>query len=245
MSKLIYLILVVISINGYKDGHLKNKESLSCMSPQVSSTKNILALGNSITEESDYRYLLWKKLLDAGYKHNFIGNRVGGTNEYPVYKGYTFNNRHQGVSGITTVDASAQINSWMRELKDIPDLALIHLGTNDTEFIFEGHLTLNQVITSMRTIIRELRKKNPKIAIYLAQITPLNTEFPKQNMLVPKINSNWALLASELNSGDSPIVLVDCNAGFTVDDLEDVCHPNEQGSEKMADRFAHAILPKY
>lgn len=242
MSKLMCFFFVLMSINCFKDGNLKNKETLDCVPPQVTSVKNIMALGNSITEGSDYRYLLWKKFVDASYSHNFIGNRVGEIGEYPTYKGLTFNNRHQGVSGITTIEVAGKIKSWMQNLKEVPDMALIHLGTNDAEVIFEENSTLDELVSSMKTIIEELRMKNPNITIYLAKIIPLNTEFPKQNTLVPQINSNWASLATELNTTDSPIVMVDCNTDFTLSDLGDAWHPNEQGSEKMAQRFAEAIL---
>ncbi|WP_299551683.1 GDSL-type esterase/lipase family protein [Seonamhaeicola sp.] len=241
MSKLTYLFLVLIAINCAKDSRMKNEVSLNCM-PPISTAKNILVLGNSITEGSDYRYLLWKQLVDAGYKHHFVGNRLGAADDYPMYKGLRFSNRHQGVSGITTVEVAQQMDAWMKALKAVPDMALIHLGTNDAEVVFEGKATMEEVTSSMRAIIGALRRKNPKMTIYLAQIIPLNTEFPKQNKLVPQINANWAALATELQTDDSQIILVDCHNGFELGDLGDAWHPNEQGSAKMAQRFAKAIL---
>lgn len=202
----------------------------------------ILALGNSITEGSSYRYHLWKKLVDAEYDHTFIGLRSEEDHGYPDYKGLRFTDKHQGVSGITAIDvAEEEISAWLDQLFT-PDVVLVHLGTNDAEAIFEEDASVEQVINSMRSILEALRNKNANVVIYLAQIIPLNTEFPEQNELVPVLNARYAELANELNTSESPILLVDCHTGFSTADLEDAWHPNETGSEKMAQRFAEALL---
>ncbi|WP_420401930.1 GDSL-type esterase/lipase family protein [Flagellimonas sp.] len=240
MEKLVYILSLFMLLNCSTDKEVKPEE----LGPTTTMVK-ILPLGNSITEGEYYRYPLWKKLVDAEYQHVFIGNRGDEDHGLPGYKGQGFNNKHQAVSGISAIDiANNQIDAWMNDLAVAPDVVLVHLGTNDAEVIFEEAATLEDVEQSMRTIIQALRNKNSNVKILLAQIIPLNTEFPTQNNLVAQINGRWSNLASELNTSQSPIVLVDCNTGFSAVDLEDAWHPNVQGSEKMAQRFADAILQK-
>nr|WP_299382896.1 GDSL-type esterase/lipase family protein [Allomuricauda sp.] len=240
MEKLVYIWSMFFLLNCSTDKDANKEET----EPTVTAVK-ILSLGNSITEGEYYRYPLWKKLVDAEYQHVFVGNRGEADHGLPEYKGKRFNDKHQAVSGITAIEiANDQIDAWMNALAAAPDLVLVHLGTNDAELIFEEAATLEDVEQSMHTIIQALRNKHSKVKILLAQIIPLNTEFPSQNALVAQINERWSKLAGELNTSESPIVLVDCNTGFSAADLEDAWHPNVQGGEKMAQRFADAILQK-
>lgn len=223
-------------------GCIEETQSNSPGTSSSGSAVKILALGNSITEGSSYRYRLWKKLVDAEFDHTFIGLRSEEDHGYPDYKGLQFTDKHQGVSGITALDVAEEaINGWLDQLFT-PDVVLIHLGTNDAEVIFEEEATVEEVVNSIRSILQALRNKNAEVKIYLAQIIPLNTEFPVQNELVPVLNARYAELANELNTTNSPIVLVDCYTDFSSADLEDAWHPNETGSEKMARRFAEALL---
>ena len=225
------LLLVVLNVNC--------SEEPAIPEPEVKKeTIKILPLGDSITEGEFYRYPLFKKLIDANIDFDFIGLRKG-EDDFPPYKGKMWDVDHQGISGITAIDVAETIETKLNKITDTPELVLIHLGTNDAEAIGLNEASLDDVENSMRTIIKALQKRNSKVKIFLAQIIPLNTS---DKDLVPQINSKWKTLATELATKESPIFLVDCNTGFSVADLVDYWHPNEQGSEKMATRFAEAIL---
>lgn len=246
MKELISIFLITLVCLSCKNSEDSNKSTSEDSTSVVTNTSGqggmkILPLGNSITHLYTYRYRLWKKLLDAQYSHEFIGLETDGGPTYEDYLGQKFSNIHQSQSGITTTEVAEELSEWLSQL-DAPDMALIHLGTNDAEGIYLQESSLANVESAMRNIIEQLRTKNAQVKIFLALIIPLNTEFPTQNDQVPEINKIWAALAQELSTESSPIITVDCNTGFTLEDLVDPWHPNEQGSEKIAQAFSDAIL---
>jgi len=81
---------------------------------------------------------------------------------------------------------------------------------------------------------------NPNVKILLAQLIPaLGYESD-----ISTLNSEIATLASNKNTGSSPVILVDQNSGFSAStDTYDGLHPNGTGDSKMADRWYSALAP--
>jgi len=208
----------------------------------------ILPLGDSITcaskYKTSYRYPLWKQLIDIGKPIEFIGSQTqegNGGRVWATYKDQPFPAANEGHSGwradqvLNGVNATVKgLTTWITHYK--PDIALIHLGTND---MYQAQ-TPESTRDDIKQIILILRKKNPHIKVLLAKIIPL--PLPKGKN-IPHLNQLLAQLATQLNQSNSPVVSVDMYSGFNLDtDMQhDHIHPNVTGEEKMAQRWFNAL----
>ena len=199
----------------------------------------VMAIGDSITQApggyAGYRYLLFKRLEASGIAVDFVGSQtahyaLGGMTD-PA--NFDFDQNHEGHSGWRADEILAQIGSWAQTYR--PDIAMIHLGTND---IFQGQSNAGTT-TEIGQIIDALRSVNPNIRIALAQIIPSTITASQTTNL----NGRIAKLSAQKNTAMSPIRLVDQATGFSPTvDTYDGTHPNALGEAKMADRWLAALL---
>ncbi len=215
----------------------------------TSSKIKILPIGDSITSASQYkvsyRYPLWKHLIDAGKNVEYVGSQKAGKGNFgrvnwPLYKGLTFspvNEAHSGWRTDQVLNGLSNdikgIDSWLTGYR--PDIALIHLGTNDT---YQSQ-TPESTRDELELLILKLRKKNPTIKVLLASIIPMATGHS-----VLALNQQLASLAAKLNQPHSPVVNVDMYTGFSTstDLLHDKLHPSASGENKMAKRWFDALI---
>ncbi len=209
----------------------------------------ILPLGDSITCASkykvSYRYPLWKQLIDAGKQIKFIGSQTekgNGGREWEPYKSNLFPPANEGHSGWRAdqilhglENGEKGLNSWLVNYN--PDIALIHLGTND---LYQKQ-TPESTRDDIHNIIIKLRNKNPKIKIILAEIIPL-----REDTAVIRLNQLLVKLAKEINQPNSPVISVDMYSGFNLqtDMQKDKIHPNANGERKMAQHWFNALMSK-
>jgi hypothetical protein len=207
----------------------------------------ILPLGDSITCASkykqSYRYPLWQHLVDANKQVEFIGSQTQKGNNgrvWKTYKGKRFPAANEGHSGWRAdqilnglENGEPGMDKWIATYR--PDIALIHLGTNDVH----QHQTPESTRDDIEQIIIKLRARNPKIKVLLAKIIPMKT-----SPLVPRLNQLLAKLAIKLNKPYSPVVSVDMYSGFSIntDMQKDQIHPNANGEKKMAKRWFDALI---
>ena len=186
----------------------------------------ILALGDSITmvqANTSYRYPLWRRLIDHGVDVDFLGTLSDTKNltspERPAeYRGRTYDGDHEGHWGWTADEVLAKVDDWLDQY-DIPDIALIHLGTNDS---FRGQDNIDTFV-EIGDIIDRLKLRNPRILIVVAKI------FPGFWGDVRPLNEEIAKLAG------SGVFIADCYTGIDLQtDTDDYAHPNASGGEKMA-----------
>ncbi|NBC83409.1 MAG: T9SS type A sorting domain-containing protein [Bacteroidetes bacterium] len=207
----------------------------------------IVPIGNSITQGSgghdSYRENLATKLTDAGYNFDFVGSM--STNK--DCGGFSFDPNHEGHWGWRTDEilngpdteyncrGDSNLTYWLESYD--PDVALVHLGTND---ILQGQ-SHSSTINELKQVIDTLREDNPDIVVFLAQLIP---------SVNSGVNSSISTLNSMLQTGvvdvkntaQSPVILVDQNTGFsTSEDLHDQYHPDDSGEEKMAQKWFDAI----
>ena len=219
----------------------------------------ILPLGDSITAGRSptlrywdtYRYPLFKKLVDANISFEYVGTQADNK-PYPQnpYRGQSVDRKHEGYPG-RTVDYfvsgnSPRLTQYLSSYT--PDIALVHLGTNN---ILGGASrgqdpaqVASETVEKIRTVIALLRNDNPNIIILLAQITPISTGRVPDTTRVTRYNAQLATVARSLTTSASPIILVDQFSGYDAtqgQDVYDGLHPNESGSEKMAQRWFTAI----
>jgi lysophospholipase L1-like esterase len=188
---------------------------------------NIVLIGDSITQASStqlsYRYRLWKRLIDDGATFNFVGSlnvNLSGNPVWPAYAGRSFDRDHEGHWGWRTDQILGQLSGWLAGYT--PNIALIHLGTNDVVQSQSASSTIGE----LGQIIDRLRADNPRVKILLARILPTSGG-AAVNARINELNALITGLVSSKNTALSPIRLVDQNS----------VHPNATGEEKMAQKW--------
>ncbi len=208
----------------------------------------IVALGNSITQSNSshysYRYTLWKKLIDFEEPFDFVGSMTdnnGGNPDWPLYKGNAFDRDHEGhwgwrvdeILNEATWDAQGKLHEWLQTYT--PDIALIHLGSND---MFQGD-DIAETIGELDMVIDSLRGDNPAVRILLAQLIPTTRSEEPQ---IQALNEEIAALAAAKHTENAPVALVDQWTGYdAAGDNFDGVHPNASGEEKMATKWFDAM----
>jgi len=218
--------------DGYTD---LSKPSVPVVAESVARTWRVMPIGDSITAGSvlrdSYRRPLWHLLNDAGLDTDFVGSR---NTEVP---NPDFDTDHQGFSGWTADQflENGRMERWAQDY--LPDVVLIHLGTND---IFQGQ-SVSSTIDEIGQIIDSVRGTNPRVIVLVAQIIP--TSDPSRPSLQP-FNEAIPDLVSSKDSADSPVRLVDQYTGFDATvDTNDGIHPNVSGENKMAQKWFDALQP--
>ena len=217
----------------------------------------ILPLGNSITHaevnRASYRYPLWKKLIDADIKFDFVGSMDSqlatyskGTPPQPDYKGRKFDKDHEGHFAWEVNDivngrhpnngtGSGSLSQWMLDYDF--DIALVHLGTNDAFY----RQSNPQVAAELKAVINTLREDNPNAIILLAKVIPTSRS-KADKQAVEKLNEAIPSVASQMNNSASPVILVDQFTDFNANaETYDGIHPNALGEERIAQRWYDAI----
>lgn len=216
----------------------------------------ILCLGDSITQSSvescGYRYSLWKKLIDHHMEFDLIGSMNKRVTEEPgsdcpPYKGQTFDPDHEGhwawraddilsgpMPGLPSESGKGFLAEWLKGYT--PDIVLLHLGHNDA-----GHSEPpEQMAGELKQIIRMLQADNAQVSILLAKVIPSGN--PVWNAKLNVLNAEMEGIAADTRTSSSAVVVIDFSTGFNpLEDTIDGTHPNETGSEKMAEIWFDGI----
>ena len=155
-------------------------------------THRLLPLGNSITEAQSgrcsYRCWLWKTITDSGYSVDFVGSRTGVFTSHPGNSTESsclyadFDENHEGhwgweiddvLYGARETDGNYKsygygdsLSVWARV--HMPDIVLLHLGTND---LARGH-SMTSTVNELGFVIDTLCAANPDVDILLAKLIP-------------------------------------------------------------------------
>ncbi|XQQ05832.1 MAG: GDSL-type esterase/lipase family protein [Leptolyngbya sp. IPPAS B-1204] len=207
------------------DGAFQTADEMTVTVAPSRPTARIMPIGDSITQadrnRSSYRRPLWQLLQAGEYDVNFVGSlqqNFDGANPTP-----DFDLDHEGHWGWRADEILANLNGWASIHQ--PDVALIHLGTND---ILQGNSNASTII-ELEQIIGVLRANNPNVAILLAQVIP----YQWSDTGLTDLNQRIAALAARQNTIESPIILVNHAAGFdAATDTYDGVHPNATGEQK-------------
>ena len=192
----------------------------------------ITAIGDSITQASNgqnsYRRDLWNLLVGAGYNVDFVGseNKTNGNRNFPDPN---FDPDHEGHWGWRTDEiingrgGEGKLSDWLTGYT--PDIALIHLGSNDA---FQGNTTAS-TINELKQTIDILRQDNPNVVIFIAQLIPTTNN--TWNQRVQDLNAQIPGIITDKDLPNSPVILVDQNTGFNAStDTYDGIHPNAEGA---------------
>jgi len=209
----------------------------------------IMPLGDSLTSGhnhyASYRYDLWFDLIDAGFDVDFVGDLNETYHSvlsfrYPEYL-TTFDRDHSGYWGYQTHEliSIARIGSAAHQ----PDIVLLLAGVND--IWYQGEDGVANARSGLRNIIEGIRSVVPGVTILLGQNTPYrdqNAEF------IGSLNAAIASVASDLDTTESPVILVDHATGFDIGSMTqgDYTHHNLAGEAWVAENWFEvlaSILP--
>ena len=226
--------------------------------------KRVILIGDSITEGSNapaqdsFRRPLWNAIVsDASHPLvDFVGTRSGvrtggGTCGSPPSTGNglpavpDFDQDHEAYWGWCVNDVSLVLPSTLAALAGQtgavhvdnrrPDVAVVHLGTND---ILQQMQDPALIDDELAIVVGQLRAANPAIRVVVAQVIPVSRGNATETNQIPVLNSQIASLVASLNTPASPVTLVDQFTGFSaLTDLYDGVHPNVSGEQKMAAKW--------
>ena len=222
-----------------------------CIGPLIihaDASVRIMPLGDSVTRggsQADspypsYRYYLYESLTDAGYSVDFVGSTSD-----PRFTRFTFDQQHEGHGGYTTVkmlgtSSSSPLTSWLASAP-VPDIVLMHVGTNDVI----QQVPMATRLANVEAIVGLLRQKNPKVRVLMAQIIPTGDSFRNSNSGLITYNQALPALAARLSTPASPVTVVDQYSGYhgVNDNQYDGIHPRTSGEQKMAAKWYAALVP--
>jgi lysophospholipase L1-like esterase len=161
-------------------------------------------------------------LKSLGRDVDFIGTQTKGLDGLQWPAG--FDPDHEGYYGQTTEQVRARLVVNLPKLPP-PDIALIHLGTNDSRGTAEA----------MREIVVMLRQRNPRVAVLIAD--PAKGGW-----------RGWWLarslrgLAEDMTTGQSAVTFVAAPEGWDSADTFDGAHPNERGQVRQAAQWLGMLV---
>ncbi|CAI6339953.1 unnamed protein product [Periconia digitata] len=197
----------------------------------------VMLLGDSITEITCWRPLVWNQLTSAGLANSvdFVGSMssIGGSCQKPS----GFDQGHEGHSGWQAYDiARNNIAGWVQNTK--PDVVQFMLGTNDVNI---GKRNQQSILDSYTALVKAMRAANPNVKVIIDKMIPTSWS----DATIEAVNSaipNWA---SQQSTAQSPIVVADCSraAGYTNAMLAgDGVHPNSAGDQFIAQQVGPKII---
>ncbi|KAK3682858.1 SGNH hydrolase-type esterase domain-containing protein [Podospora appendiculata] len=202
---------------------------------QTAQKLRIMPLGDSITEITCWRALVWDQLAEAKLADQvqYVGSQKSNPqNCKPATANW--DQHHEGHSGWLAVDiANNYLTGWLQ--KTPADIVMFMLGTND---VTRGKSTAD-IIAAYTKMVNIMRAANPKTKIIVDLVIPLSVG---SGSAITALNAAIPAWAKGLNSTDSPIVLADCNTGFKTSDLRDGVHPNASGDKIIASRVGPLLL---
>lgn len=193
----------------------------------------IMPVGDSLTEGGSkfphYRNSLLKKLRDAGAKVEYVGTRRSGSPMGPL--------AHEGYGGKNSRFLAQTVPGSFA--KHPADIVLLHACHNH----FADINPIPGIVADHESMIAAFRKVNPNVMVLVAK--PITSaKLPKYSYL-PPLGEALAQMAKRLHTEKQPVIIVDQATGFDPqkDTIADLVHPNEQGAEKMAQRWFEALKP--
>jgi lysophospholipase L1-like esterase len=197
----------------------------------------MMVMGSSNEISTCWRAFLWQKLRAAGVTNfDFVGGQTDGPD--CGVPGYDRNNESRNGTIVSQITA-AQYASRFKA--NPPDIVLVHFGGAD---ILRG-IAPATVMPGYTLMVMQGRAVNPRIRFLVAEHTPMTpASCAKCPTTVPELNAAIVQWAKEISTAESPVSSVDLFTGLdAATDTSDRVHLNNAGSQKVADKWAAALLP--
>ncbi|MEM9354663.1 MAG: GDSL-type esterase/lipase family protein [Pseudomonadota bacterium] len=235
---------IIGSVEVYAEDQKTKRPSPSSSNPPI----RVLPFGDSITQggrrdrpEFTYRYPLYYLARDAGIGIDYIGSHRRGLHAdavWPDKNDVPFDLDHEGHYGWTASQLSRKLPEWLPRYAGPPDIALVHVGSND----YEADSYDEAVLKPLKDIVSQLRKVNPNVIVLVGHVFESGWR------------AWWMRLRVEatvrsVTTKASPVETVDHHHGWIErpdvpgSHTFDYAHPNLKGQLKMAHKWFDAMLP--
>jgi len=230
-----------------KEGYQAWEKSISPViekfmkAPPLSPVK-IMLIGGSATEGCasgvSYRRHLDGMLRRKGHLIDFVGSRKKHNNDTSEPDSYQFDPDHEGHWGKDSAWIADNMSLLLK--RNVPDVAVIHLGTEDiiasdaaAEPLTDG------IVRNIERVITALRSKNAKVKVVISEVIPVRDREETSVLL----NSKISRLARATTSTLSPVVFAEANQRFDLhqDIGKDDSFPSAEGARKIAAMQVEAI----
>ncbi|KAK4232733.1 NAD(P)H-quinone oxidoreductase subunit N [Achaetomium macrosporum] len=207
------------------------------LAPTYAQKVKVMLLGDSITELTCWRPLVWNQIISAGLASNidFVGTMSDLQAQCSRPSGFDPN--HEGHSGWQAYDiARNNIVGWVQNTK--PDVVQFMLGTNDVNI---GKRNAQSILDSYTTMLNAMRAANPRVKVIIDKLIPTSWS----DATIEAVNSAIPGWVQTHTTPQSPIVIADCSraAGFTNAMLQtDGVHPNAQGDQFIAKQIGPKLI---
>jgi hypothetical protein len=221
-----------------------------------------MAVGDSITGSTCWRAMLWSALNQKHASHfDLVGTLQSDAGCSP--SNYDKDNQGYGSSLVTEAAANITGNRTCQPkcpsldgdfapafMSQKPDVVLLHYATND---IWNGKSSTD-IINAYGKLVDAMRAANPNVKVLAAKIIPMHVTNTTCSgcscdaciSAIPALNTAIESWAQTKGTTASPITVVDQYTGFNADsDTRDGVHPNDSGSQKMANKWAAALEPLF
>ncbi len=277
MKKTIFILLLLISLSTFLFSQQSTEIKVMCLGDSITDSANldyIYAYRYYLWKKF---LTMGLNVKFVGTRSGIAGLEPPATDPdeglYPGWK-QSGNCCHEGRGGWTTFDVlygndyyhdlsadalpgpdrmnDNRLENWLAELNrsgSIPDVVMIHLGTNDVQII---SIDLSLTFTNLLLIIQKIKQYNPMVKIIISKIIPMKQRIiADQSLLFPAelypmfdFRTNYLNnFIANLNNHAENILIIDNNSGIDVyADSTDGLHPNMRGAEKMAHKFYLSIL---
>ena len=206
----------------------------------------IMPLGDSITGEMCPPQLLSQQLIENDHTDFvFVGSNLNNQSCYGAPNVQT-----EGHGGYLVTDLvgngihAAELPEWCAA--DKADIVVMQFGTND---VWNSKSTAS-ILAAYSVVLADLRAVNPKVILFIAQITPLNPAgCTNCEAGVVALNAQIPAWASSESTAASPVYVVDVFSAFdpttyvpNSTDTVDGVHPDPAGSKLDADKWYNALV---
>jgi len=207
--------------------------------PNSNARNKILPLGASRVDGArpifeSYRYELWKRLIDGGYRFDFLGSNMDEAS-YPNYAGQSFDRDHSGYGGLTSGQILNNLPVWLNAA-GTPDIVLLSSpGGNDAL----QNLSYADAVSNTNAIIDLLQERNPNVTIIIEQLAPGMTSImtPTLTNYMQQMQQEVVTIAATQTTATSKVLTVDMFTDFNDSLLADDVHYNEAGAKFIAQRY--------
>jgi lysophospholipase L1-like esterase len=215
--------------------------------PPAGEPCRVMPLGDSITQGKDgssdeggYRETLFRLAHAAGKSIQLVGSRTNGP---ATVDGVAWPRTHEGYSGYT-IPALLRDDLTPNNVKTYkPNIVLLMIGTND--------LSVGEAMPEVRLagIVDTILSADPKLLLFLTQITPGQADKASYNQKVKPYNAAMVGIVSQRAAAGKHIRLMDMNtpflsnANYSTALLANGVHPNDAGYKLMGQTWYAVLSP--
>lgn len=187
-----------------------------------------ITFGEGSTDGNGYRLRLRELLEAQGARVVYVGS-VGG--------GLMSNNTCEAYPGLTTSEVDARL-SLSRACAYMPNVVLIHLGTNDC---LAQRQDLATASDRFATLLGHLQLAVPDALVAVSSL--VGNRNPGFDACIARLNAKLEGVATIAGDAGQKVVFVDMYRAVALEHISsDGTHPNDAGYAAMAEKWCESLM---